>query len=122
MLLTAYMRLSYEKPGIHHIHNIAKAQNIERLSKSNNQRLAEWALGVIENFRGYENTAIAVEAKPYFNYLSQLHHDYEEDLQQNYLDEDKLSEEEAIDMIYSDQIEEELKKIPSKIEAKIECG
>lgn len=114
------MALSYDGLGMHSIHNIAKAESVKNLSKRDNKQLAEYLLSRVEY--GLEGNALSVASRASHRYLSKLHQDYQEDLQSNYFEKEQISEEQAIDMIYQGQIEDELKKIKEKVEVTIECG
>lgn len=120
MVLTAYLALTYDGLGIHSIHNIAKAESVNHLSKSDNKRLAEYMLNRVEY--GLEGNALSVESRSSHRYLSKLHKDYEHDLKSNYFEPNEINEFEAIEMIYKDQLEDELDKIAPRIEVTIGAG
>ena len=121
MNAVASMKLIYAGAGAHYLLSAGKADSLYRLSKSQNKSLAEWALNRIEFAQGIENTAISVYGQPLHSYLPKLHHDYEQDLKQNYFNQPQIDDATAIEYIYHDQIADEIAKLNKRMSIVIDC-
>lgn len=119
MLMSEY-QIWYTGLGAHELRSMASADMLSHLSKSDNRRIAEWALTAIE-FAGKEQTMRNIlntnETHLAHDYISKIHHDYQEDLEQNRFLQPKLSDEEVGELLIKGS--KELEEIPKKVDAEI---
>lgn len=117
-------QLWYMGSGVHELRALDKAEWLLNLSKTDNRRLAEWAVDRISLNNHLQDSlnrnGFGFESNAAHSYFDKLHQDYEQDLREHHFVQDPvISDEEAAAMLFEKQIEPLLEKIKTKVDVEL---